>query len=366
MDYTIDPALLEDALGELRPHLERLAGGVPFRSFDHPAMDDHENYKYGVHAEARTALQLPFWKEETIGTGNIIKRVHNGLRRNVTWKHKTYSNNLLNWRETDEFAQRGAEPAMERTLFNFFKGRTGDETSFERLREIGLSYQFTAYLFFLKGDRNKYMPISQEGFNMAFEKLGVVGFLTTGKGSGTWENYLIYLDLIKQAQTLLRHRMGVAVNLLDAHSFLWAVRGEPDVWVSLPDEQEEVDADNHGTAQIEFKEEGDQKAFPEGIEVFNLHKSYERSSELVTAAKAKYAKEYPELPCAICGFSFAACYGKYGIGYIEAHHTIPVSEMQPGSTTRIEDLVMVCANCHKMLHRRRPWLRHDELKFLLH
>ncbi|MBK6755167.1 MAG: HNH endonuclease [Flavobacteriales bacterium] len=53
------------------------------------------------------------------------------------------------------------------------------------------------------------------------------------------------------------------------------------------------------------------------------------------------------------------------IGYIEAHHVLPVSEMPPGHRTKPEDLVMVCANCHVMLHLRRPWLQHDELIALL-
>ena len=45
----------------------------------------------------------------------------------------------------------------------------------------------------------------------------------------------------------------------------------------------------------------------------------------------------------------------------ECHHTVPVSEYGSGARTQLRDLALVCANCHRMLHRRRPWLTIDEL-----
>jgi hypothetical protein len=32
--------------------------------------------------------------------------------------------------------------------------------------------------------------------------------------------------------------------------------------------------------------------------------------------------------------------------------------------TRVEDLVLVCANCHRIIHRKRPWLSIGELRTL--
>ncbi|MCB9108740.1 MAG: HNH endonuclease [Anaerolineales bacterium] len=54
-----------------------------------------------------------------------------------------------------------------------------------------------------------------------------------------------------------------------------------------------------------------------------------------------------------------------GSGFIEAHHTIPVSDMEPGQATRVEDIALICSNCHRMLHRTRPWLSIGMLKELL-
>jgi predicted HNH restriction endonuclease len=86
----------------------------------------------------------------------------------------------------------------------------------------------------------------------------------------------------------------------------------------------------------------------------------------VRQAKELAQSQGKPLRCACCGFDFEAMYGEVGQGYIEAHHIVPVSELPArGGQTRIEDLVLVCANCHRMLHRRRPWLGLTELRKLL-
>jgi 5-methylcytosine-specific restriction endonuclease McrA len=58
--------------------------------------------------------------------------------------------------------------------------------------------------------------------------------------------------------------------------------------------------------------------------------------------------------CAACGFDFEAYYGQRGKGFIEVHHTQPLSEA--GEEIAIDpktDLVPVCSNCHRMIHRRK-------------
>ncbi|MBK9934281.1 MAG: HNH endonuclease [Cytophagaceae bacterium] len=72
-----------------------------------------------------------------------------------------------------------------------------------------------------------------------------------------------------------------------------------------------------------------------------------------------------KLCCDVCGFSFVEKYGEVGLGYIEAHHTYPISELTEETQTRPEDMALVCSNCHRMLHRRRPWLDMEALKGLV-
>jgi hypothetical protein len=43
-----------------------------------------------------------------------------------------------------------------------------------------------------------------------------------------------------------------------------------------------------------------------------------------------------------------------------------LSEYIQGQKTKLQDLALVCANCHRMLHRRRPWLSIKELNHLRH
>lgn len=61
--------------------------------------------------------------------------------------------------------------------------------------------------------------------------------------------------------------------------------------------------------------------------------------------------------CMVCGFDFEEVYGELGKGYIEVHHIKPLSsqdeevEINPAT-----DLICVCANCHRMLHRFRDYI----------
>lgn len=102
--------------------------------------------------------------------------------------------------------------------------------------------------------------------------------------------------------------------------------------------------------------------FPEGKEKLVQHLARERSAILTQRAKEKQREEQGKNTCQACGFAFGDKYGKIGKDYIEAHHTIPVSELKPGGKTKLSDIALVCSNCHRMLHRRRPWLTMGQLK----
>ena len=76
------------------------------------------------------------------------------------------------------------------------------------------------------------------------------------------------------------------------------------------------------------------------------HIQRERSGLL--AAERKIRDDYK---CQVCRFQFEKAYGRLGIEFAEAHHRIPLSQLRENRRTRIEDLITVCANCHRMLHR---------------
>lgn len=86
----------------------------------------------------------------------------------------------------------------------------------------------------------------------------------------------------------------------------------------------------------------------EGAETLKTHLRRERSKALVQ----KFKEKLEDFRCSICDFDFFERYGEIGRGFIEAHHLTPVSQLQPGTKTKLEDLIPVCSNCHRMLHRR--------------
>lgn len=121
------------------------------------------------------------------------------------------------------------------------------------------------------------------------------------------------------------------------------------------------DIPNHVNIVVNQDEEAE---FPEGKVLYRLHKYRERNSSEVKKKKS-IALKNNKLHCEICEFDFQKTYGELGEGYIECHHTLPISEYQEGTKTKPSDLILVCSNCHRMLHRKRPWLSKNQLAELL-
>jgi 5-methylcytosine-specific restriction protein A len=94
--------------------------------------------------------------------------------------------------------------------------------------------------------------------------------------------------------------------------------------------------------------------FPEGRLLFRLHRARERDPRAVAKKKAQAAASTNGLACEVCGFDFGHRYGELGEGFIECHHLRPLADTGP-TRTRAEDLALLCSNCHRMAHRRRPW-----------
>jgi 5-methylcytosine-specific restriction protein A len=92
----------------------------------------------------------------------------------------------------------------------------------------------------------------------------------------------------------------------------------------------------------------------EGQLLTRLHRFRERDAKLVRRKKQQ-ALAIGCLKCEVCDFDFWAFYGALGEGFIECHHTLALSSLLSERKTRLDDLALVCANCHRMLHRSRPW-----------
>ena len=103
------------------------------------------------------------------------------------------------------------------------------------------------------------------------------------------------------------------------------------------------------------------RSFKEGQKKLVTHAKAERNQALVREAKRQFKIRHGRLFCEVCGFEFATRYGERGRDFIEAHHRKPISSLSGPVPTTINDLEMVCSNCHRMLHRK-PWISVHELK----
>jgi hypothetical protein len=88
----------------------------------------------------------------------------------------------------------------------------------------------------------------------------------------------------------------------------------------------------------------------EGKKSLRKHLHIERSAKLVNAFK-KSLKSYN---CKVCNFNFEDYYGDIGANFIEAHHIRDLGSLKKEESISIRDLIAVCSNCHRMLHRTNP------------
>ncbi len=103
--------------------------------------------------------------------------------------------------------------------------------------------------------------------------------------------------------------------------------------------------------QIEDDDSYELDSVREGQVIYKLHKVRERNQEIVQTKKKLVLKSCKRLKCELCGFDFAEAYGDLGKGFIECHHLIPLSNYSEDNITKVEDLALLCANCHRMIHR---------------
>lgn len=104
----------------------------------------------------------------------------------------------------------------------------------------------------------------------------------------------------------------------------------------------------------------------EGKRLLKKHYIRERNPKVIKEAKRIALKRNGELRCEVCNFSFSEHYGERGKDFIEGHHKIPISQMEDGQRTSPEDIVLLCSNCHKMVHIKMPPISIEELKQICH
>lgn len=233
---TINKYLLEEKFQEWKDFIET-KDGKNFTSFSSSEyLGEQENYKRTLEQTARKILDIKSWNQSNIGTGQIVKRVIGAIEIDTTFDGEKIKNNLV-FTSQHSYTNRphqklldaqesGDTNELETVLFNFYTNGAPDSVSFEELtRILGKKYPLISYLFFIKNKR-KYLPISPTNFEKGFGQFNVnVKF----SHQCSWDNYILYIDLIKQVKDFLSDELDENIELIDAHSFIWILTRQMDV-----------------------------------------------------------------------------------------------------------------------------------------
>ena len=80
-----------------------------------------------------------------------------------------------------------------------------------------------------------------------------------------------------------------------------------------------------------------------------LHESWETTNR--NSRLAIQCKQRDGYRCKVCRMKFDEFYGGIGYQFAECHHTVPLAKLDANHVTTLGQLITVCANCHRMLHR---------------
>jgi 5-methylcytosine-specific restriction protein A len=112
--------------------------------------------------------------------------------------------------------------------------------------------------------------------------------------------------------------------------------------------------ENFSVGTIGAEDDEQDNTVIEDYAALRQHKRIERNPSI-----AKKVKKIHGFICQACGFNYEEFYsGITNRKYIEAHHLIPVSTLKGQKVSRNPrtDFAVLCANCHRMIHRfESPW-----------
>lgn len=109
-----------------------------------------------------------------------------------------------------------------------------------------------------------------------------------------------------------------------------------------------------GYAVAEFRSDSGTRSIgtDEGDARLKTHLARERSAALRQEKLLDELRLRGSVRCEVCSADLVKQYGKHGLAGYEIHHRKPIAN---GSRdTYLKDLAILCANCHRVLHRTKP------------
>lgn len=226
--------------------------------------------------------------------------------------------------------------------------------------QTGLVYHFPSrYLKFLKSGtkviyykgrmtekifKDKRLSVDPHYFGVA-----TVGKLTSDEEEKTYYAEIENFQLFKKALPFKHKEKPLEVIPASLETNYWRNGVRPiskDVYDKII---ELADIDNRGTAYNDQTDHEFTTTIIEGGKKKIYTTVYERKKETRDLALRIHG-----YTCQVCDLNFKAFYGEWGEGYIHVHHKNPLHLNDKEVEVDIaNDLAVVCANCHAMIHRRK-------------
>jgi hypothetical protein len=129
-------------------------------------------------------------------------------------------------------------------------------------------------------------------------------------------------------------------------TFAWAIKGKD------TDTKEVVEAIEVGV--LSFAESQEIHAI-EGGRKLVTHLKVERSSGVSREAVRRHVHDFGPV-CALCALDFRRKYQlAAGEHCLEAHHKVPLATRTEARRTNLEDFLVICPSCHRVVHKVRAF-----------
>ncbi len=121
-------------------------------------------------------------------------------------------------------------------------------------------------------------------------------------------------------------------------------RAEVDIWATISNTYKKQNNNKNEITDFEpYGFEGERK--------YEIHKSIERDQKLRNKKVSIFLEENGKLFCELCQFSFHETYPFLLSDIIEVHHIVPLSTLTKGKKVNLDDLMLLCSNCHFAVHQ---------------
>jgi 5-methylcytosine-specific restriction protein A len=99
--------------------------------------------------------------------------------------------------------------------------------------------------------------------------------------------------------------------------------------------------------------------------LFQFHKNRETDPLVIKVKKEMVLSDAKSLKCEVCGFDSVSVYGELGRDLMEIHYNIEFQSEPALESSSMEDFIIICSNCHKVLDKNFALIDADDLKNII-